>query len=146
MTFFWFLFSEHNVEKTLKTIIKRPYIITKWKELATELGFSLEIINDIHNSANSEQDRCLNMLIKWTHKEKQNWLRSLARCVRKIGCKYVAGMLYCNLENIWYLQILLLCMHSWYYTFQTLFGYKLWSLLKTLPWLWKVTSKNIDSF
>ena len=78
----------------MKTIIKSPYIIAKWKELATELGFSLENINDIHNSGNSEQDRCLNMLIKWTHKEKQNWLRSLARCVKRIGCKYVAGMLY----------------------------------------------------
>ncbi|XP_071154843.1 uncharacterized protein PF3D7_1120600-like [Mytilus edulis] len=83
----------HSVEKTLSTVIKSPHIIAKWKELATELGFSLEDINDFHNSGNTEGERCLNMLSRWIDTGKQSWLRILARCVRRIGCKYVADHL-----------------------------------------------------
>lgn len=81
----------HNVDKTLSTVIKSPQIIAKWKELATELGFSLEDINVFHNSGKTEGERCLNMLSRWIETGKQSWLRILARCVRRIGCKYVAG-------------------------------------------------------
>ncbi|XP_063424058.1 uncharacterized protein LOC134707880 [Mytilus trossulus] len=83
----------HSVGKTLSTVIKSPHIITKWKELATELGFSLEDINDFHNSGKTEGERCLNMLSRWIDTGKQSWLRMLARCVRRIGCKYVADHL-----------------------------------------------------
>ncbi|CAC5381624.1 unnamed protein product [Mytilus coruscus] len=83
----------HSVEKTLSTVIKSPHIIAKWKELATELGFSLEDINDFHNSGKTEGERCLNMLSRWINTGKQSWMRILARCVRRIGCKYVADHL-----------------------------------------------------